>query len=96
MTTQLQMQRIDNIIVVKEIKMEKQTFTPAMVEEVEATLLGKKVKELEDVIETQKKSLKIGDLYNAGLYNGLVLAKSMLTGEEPNYYPEIKGGTVVQ
>lgn len=76
--------------------MEKQVFTPAMIEEVEVILLGKKVKELDDIIETQKQSLKIGDLYNAGLYNGLVLAKSMLTGEEPKYYPEIKGGIITQ
>lgn len=74
--------------------MEKQEFTPAMIEEVEAILLGKKVKELDNIIEIQKQSLKIGDLYNAGLYNGLVLAKSMLTGEEPSYYPEIKGGVI--
>lgn len=76
--------------------MEKQVFTQAMIEEIEAILLGKKVKELDGIIETQKQSLKISDLYNAGLYNGLVLAKSMLTGEEPKYYPEIKGGIITQ
>lgn len=69
-------------------------FTPAMVEEVETKLLGDKVKELQELIYVQSKSLKIGDLYNAGLYNGLVLAKSVLTGEEPVYYPYIKGGEI--
>ena len=76
--------------------MDKKEYEKPIIEEMELELLGHKVKELDDIIEIQKQSLKIGDLYNAGLYNGLVLAKSMLTGEEPKYYPEIKGGIITQ
>lgn len=72
--------------------MEKQEFTPAMIEEVEVILLGKKVKELTEVIDKQLQIVISGngeDSYSIGLYNGLVLSRSILTGQDPVYYPDI-------
>ncbi len=39
--------------------------------------------ELDDIIKVQKDN--ITDQYMRGLYNGLVLAKSCMTGLEPKY-----------
>lgn len=69
--------------------MKKETFTPAMVQEIETIILGKKVQELNEIIDIQKQSLSIEDQYNAVLYNGLILANSILTGVEPVFYPDV-------
>lgn len=52
----------------------------------ENSILVQKVKNLNQLIEVQRKCL--GTRYMIGLYNGLVLAKSVLTGEEPIFFEQ--------
>lgn len=47
-------------------------------------IIGEKVDSITELINTQRKNCI--DKYNIGIYNGLVLARSVLTGEEPKYY----------
>ena len=47
-------------------------------------IIGEKIQSISNLIESQKQHCK--DQYNIGIYNGLVLAKSVLTGEIPKYY----------
>lgn len=47
-------------------------------------IIGEKVDSLTNLIQEQRKNCL--DKYNIGIYNGLVLAKSVLTGEVPQYY----------
>lgn len=54
-----------------------------------AEILGEKIEAFEELLEIQSHSLESSE-YQIGLYNGLVLGKSLLTGEEPQYY-EWKG-----
>lgn len=58
----------------------------------ESEFLGVKVEELEEVIDKQLQIVTNSngeDIYAIGLYNGLVLSRSILTGEDPVYYPDI-------
>lgn len=49
------------------------------------SILAEKVKAMQNLIEIQGQ--KIGhDMYMIGIYNGLVLGLSVLTGEEPKFY----------
>ena len=52
----------------------------------ENSILVQKVENLNELIEVQRKCL--GTRYMIGLYNGLVLAKSVLTGEEPIFFEQ--------
>lgn len=52
----------------------------------ENNILVQKVENLNELIEVQRKCL--GTRYMIGLYNGLVLAKSVLTGEEPIFFEQ--------
>ena len=52
----------------------------------ENSILVQKVENLNELIEMQRKCL--GTRYMIGLYNGLVLAKSILTGEEPIFFEQ--------
>lgn len=47
-------------------------------------IIGEKIESLTNLINEQKKNCI--DKYNIGIYNGLVLARSVLTGEKPKYY----------
>ena len=47
-------------------------------------IIGEKIESINKLLEQQKDYVK--DQYNIGIYNGLVLAKSVLTGEEPKYF----------
>lgn len=47
-------------------------------------IIGEKIESLTNLINSQKDNCK--DTYNIGIYNGLVLARSVLTGEIPKYY----------
>lgn len=47
-------------------------------------IIGEKIESLTSLINEQKNNCK--DTYNIGIYNGLVLARSVLTGETPKYY----------
>ena len=47
-------------------------------------IIGEKIESLTSLINAQKDNCK--DTYNIGIYNGLVLARSVLTGETPKYY----------
>lgn len=47
-------------------------------------IIGEKIESLTSLIDEQKSNCK--DTYNIGIYNGLVLARSVLTGETPKYY----------
>lgn len=52
----------------------------------EQSILIEKVRAFEELIEVQGNNL--GSQYMIGLYNGLVLGKSILTGEEPKFYEQ--------
>lgn len=52
----------------------------------ENSILVQKVENLNELIEVQRKCL--GTRYMIGLYNGLILAKSVLTGEEPIFFEQ--------
>lgn len=54
----------------------------------EDDLLVQKVEELQELIKVQKNCCTSN--YQIGLYNGLVLALSVLTGEEPQFYEQGK------
>lgn len=56
----------------------------------EDDLLVQKVEELQELIKVQKNCCTSN--YQIGLYNGLVLALSVLTGNEPQFYEQRKGG----
>ena len=47
-------------------------------------IIGEKIESLTNLINSQRDNCK--DTYNIGIYNGLVLARSVLTGETPKYY----------
>ena len=51
-------------------------------------LLVQKADELQDLIKVQENCCTSN--YQIGLYNGLVLALSVLTGEEPQFYEQRK------
>ena len=59
----------------------------AKAEEIAAKILGEKVQVFEELLEKQKKMVRHGE-YQIGIYNGLVLGRSILTGEKPKYYTE--------
>lgn len=54
----------------------------------EDDLLVQKVEELQELIKVQKNCCTSN--YQIGLYNGLVLALSVLTGNEPQFYEQGK------
>lgn len=56
----------------------------------EDDLLVQKAEELQELIKVQKNCCTSN--YQIGLYNGLVLALSVLTGNEPQFYEQGKGG----
>ena len=66
--------------------MSEKELQQVQAEELAAKIVGEKVTALEELIAIQSKSLGHCD-YQNGLYNGLVLAKSTLTGEEPQFWP---------
>jgi len=47
-------------------------------------VVGEKIEAFNNLIKQQREFAK--DQYNIGIYNGLVLAKSVLTGETPQYF----------
>lgn len=47
-------------------------------------IVGEKIEAFNNLIKQQREFAK--DQYNIGIYNGLVLAKSVLTGETPQYF----------
>lgn len=54
-----------------------------LAEEIAANMLGEKVEILDDLLNKQEEMLC--SEYQIGVYNGLVLAKSILTGEQPKF-----------
>lgn len=79
------MQNNRKTIVNEEVeKMNQQELIEAKAQRIAAEILGEKVKAFEELIAIQEKSL--GSDYQNGLYNGLVLGKSLLTGKEPQFY----------
>lgn len=55
------------------------------------SVLDEKIEILNNLIEIQKKCIAEDRRYMIGLYNGLILAKSVLTDEEPLFYEEEEG-----
>jgi hypothetical protein len=49
-------------------------------------IIREKINILDNLLFAQKQQLD--DEYNIGIYNGLVLAKSVLTGKEPIFYED--------
>ena len=54
----------------------------------ENSILVEKIESLKTLVEVQRKCL--GTRYMIGLYNGLVLGLSVLTGEEPVFFEQEK------
>lgn len=52
----------------------------------ENSILVEKINAMKNLIEVQRKCL--GTRYMIGLYNGLVLGLSVLTGEEPVFFEQ--------
>lgn len=48
--------------------------------------IKEKIAIIDNLLCAQKQQLD--DEYNVGIYNGLILAKSVLTGKEPLFYEE--------
>ena len=67
--------------------MNEEEVIRAKAEEIAAKILGEKVQVFEELLEKQKKMVRHGE-YQIGIYNGLVLGRSILTGEKPKYYTE--------
>lgn len=67
--------------------MNEREVIQARAEEIAAKILGEKVQVFEELLEKQKKMVRHGG-YQIGIYNGLVLGRSILTGEKPKYYTE--------
>lgn len=70
--------------------MNQQGVIEAKAQELAAKILGEKVEAFEELIKVQSNALRSSE-YQIGLYNGLVIGKSVLTGEEPQFYQQ-KGG----
>lgn len=70
--------------------MNQQEVIEAKAQELAAKILGEKVEAFEELIKVQSNALGNSE-YQIGLYNGLVIGKSVLTGEEPQFYQQ-KGG----
>ena len=70
--------------------MNMQEVIEAKSQQLAAEIIGEKVKAFEELIQIQSNALGHSE-YQIGLYNGLVLGKSVLTGEEPQFYQQ-KGG----
>lgn len=51
-----------------------------------ARLLVDKVQSLQELLDIQEQSCSDGDRYQIGLYNGIAIGMSVLTGEEPQFY----------
>lgn len=70
--------------------MNQQEVIEAKAQELAAKILGEKVEAFEELIKVQSNALGSSE-YQIGLYNGLVIGRSVLTGEEPQFYQQ-KGG----
>lgn len=54
-----------------------------MAVELEESILGEKIEAFKDLLNIQ--GANVTDEYMVGLYNGLILGLSILTGEEPQF-----------
>ena len=57
------------------------------VQEEVASLLGEKVDAIAELLSIQKGVCNHSSEYQIGLYNGLAIGLSVLTGESPQFYP---------
>ena len=64
--------------------MNLQEVIEARAQELAAVIVGEKITAFNELIAIQSKSLGSSD-YQVGLYNGLILGKSVLTGEQPEF-----------
>lgn len=71
--------------------MNQQETYEAKSQDLAAQIVGEKIEAFEELIAIQANCLECGSDYQIGLYNGLILGKSLLTGEEPQFYQQ-KGG----
>ncbi len=53
--------------------------------ELEQSILGEKVKQFSELLGIQGNGLDESDEYMVGLYNGLMLGLSVMTGKEPQF-----------
>lgn len=70
--------------------MNQQEVIEAKSQQLAAEIVGEKIKAFEELIQIQSNALGHSE-YQIGLYNGLVLGKSLLTGEEPQFYQQKEG-----
>lgn len=62
------------------------------VQEEVAGLLGEKVDAIVELLSIQEGVCNCGSEYQIGLYNGLAIGLSVLTGKEPEFYCIKEGG----
>ena len=62
------------------------------VQEEAAGLLGEKVDAIAELLSIQEGACNCGSEYQIGLYNGLAIGLSVLTGKEPEFYCIKEGG----
>lgn len=53
--------------------------------EIEQSIIGEKIKAFNELLGIQGNDLDESDDYMVGLYNGLILGLSIITGEEPQF-----------
>ena len=53
--------------------------------EIEQSIIGEKIKAFNELLGIQGNDLDLSDDYMVGLYNGLILGLSIITGEEPQF-----------
>lgn len=58
------------------------------VQEEAVCLLGEKVDAIAELLSIQEGACNCGSEYQIGLYNGLAIGLSVLTGKEPKFYKE--------
>lgn len=71
--------------------MNMQEVIEAKSQQLAAEIIGEKIKSFNELIQAQSNTLGCSE-YQIGLYNGLVLGRSILTGEQPQFYQQ-KGGS---
>lgn len=75
----------------KEIKGETQVEKHSdRIVEIEQSILGEKIEAFNNLLGIQGQDLNLSDEYMVGLYNGLILGLSIMTGEEPKFIQVVK------
>ncbi len=66
------------------------SFNQNQIIQIEQSIIGEKIKSFNDLLGIQGNDLDLSDEYMVGLYNGLILGLSIMTGEEPKFIQVVK------